>query len=222
MILLCRSGSIRQDYASWGTGIYLSGVRGPHAEGEGHQEVHQTGHLRVAVVALEDPGDQKGYGTCDTAHDQRAVVILVGVRGISLLTREYGKGYRELARRRGCVFVPDLLDGLFGDGDLMSDQIHPNAAGYAVIANQFIATINAHFKAQIPPVDLTPFVFGDESDGSVAVTAQQAPSFVFSPGTLGDVPRILGIDLAKIPKSKRLESSARSAPHKRTRSSRRP
>ena len=117
----------------------------------------------------------------------------------------------------GIEYGPDFLTG----GLFSYDAIHPTSMGYAVIANQFITTINAHFNAQIPPVDLTPFVFGEESDGSVGVTAQQAPSFVFSPGTLATVPIVLGLDFSELPGIKRLNSSTRSAPRKRTRPTRR-
>lgn len=48
-----------------------------------------------------------------------------------------------------------LTGGVFG-----YDGVHPTAFGYAYIANQFIAAINAGFGASIPPVNLYPYVFG--------------------------------------------------------------
>jgi lysophospholipase L1-like esterase len=51
------------------------------------------------------------------------------------------------------------------------DGVHPTAFGYAFIANQFIAAINARFDGDIPPVNLLPFVFGTASAASTVPTA---------------------------------------------------
>lgn len=37
------------------------------------------------------------------------------------------------------------------------DGVHPNARGYALVANQFIQTINAYYGASIPPADVTKY-----------------------------------------------------------------
>jgi lysophospholipase L1-like esterase len=44
--------------------------------------------------------------------------------------------YARVAEREGCLLVPDLLAGIVRKPDLMSDSIHPNAAGYAVLAGR--------------------------------------------------------------------------------------
>lgn len=48
-----------------------------------------------------------------------------------------------------------LLGGIFS-----YDGVHPTDLGYAVIANEFIAAINDTYGAEIPPVNLYPFIFG--------------------------------------------------------------
>lgn len=49
----------------------------------------------------------------------------------------------------------------FLTGGLFSfDGVHPTAFGYAVVAQQFIDAINAQYGADIPQVDLFPYVFG--------------------------------------------------------------
>ena len=68
-------------------------------------------------------------------HDSGAVVVLLGVRG-GLLTDSYKGEYQSLAQSQGAAYVPDVLDGLFGNADLMSDTIHPNDAGYLLIADK--------------------------------------------------------------------------------------
>jgi acyl-CoA thioesterase-1 len=70
-----------------------------------------------------------------TIHDSGAVVMLLGVRG-GLLRDEYQGDYQDLAQSLGTAYVPNVLDGLFGNPSLMSDAIHPNDAGYQVIADK--------------------------------------------------------------------------------------
>lgn len=72
----------------------------------------------------------------DRLQARGALVVLIGVEGFPLVHGDYGDRYRELARETGCVYVPDILDDVFGDPALMYDQFHPNAAGYARIARR--------------------------------------------------------------------------------------
>lgn len=64
-----------------------------------------------------------------------AAVLLLGVRG-DVLGSGAADEYEALAERTGSAYVPDVLDGLFGDNRYMSDGIHPNDAGYARIAER--------------------------------------------------------------------------------------
>lgn len=64
-----------------------------------------------------------------------AIAVVVDTGGSPLMGR-YSKAYKKIARERGAVFVPGILDGIFGKKDLMSDQIHPNTVGYALIAEK--------------------------------------------------------------------------------------
>ena len=68
--------------------------------------------------------------------DRGALVVLGGI-DIPLFGRGYGSAYRDLAERTGAVLVPDALDGIMGRPALMSDAIHPNGDGYAVMADHF-------------------------------------------------------------------------------------
>lgn len=62
-----------------------------------------------------------------------AVVILLGVQG-GLFGDEYRSDFEALAARLHTGYVPNVLDGIIGHNDLMSDPIHPNDAGYKIIA----------------------------------------------------------------------------------------
>ena len=66
-----------------------------------------------------------------------ALVILIGTEGFKILSKvDYGERYQALARETGAVYVPDLMRGVLADRALMVDQIHPNARGYAKIAQR--------------------------------------------------------------------------------------
>ena len=73
-----------------------------------------------------------------------------------------------------------LTGGLFG-----YDGVHPTPLGYAYIANKFIDAINTDFGAQIPEVDLYPFVFGPLPTGAVTVSGKASResygNYIFTP-----------------------------------------
>lgn len=63
-----------------------------------------------------------------------ALVILISID--FPLGGSWTKRYRELAVATGCPQVPDQLSGIFGHRELMSDEVHPNAKGYAIMADK--------------------------------------------------------------------------------------
>jgi lysophospholipase L1-like esterase len=78
--------------------------------------------LREIVAAIQQRG---------------AMVVLVGVEGYGILGHDdYGTEWEKVAREMGCVWVPDILGGIVGNPPLMSDPIHPNAAGYRKFAEK--------------------------------------------------------------------------------------
>lgn len=66
-------------------------------------------------------------------HDIR--VVLLGVRG-GLLNDIFEDRFAQLAKEQDVPFVPNVLDGILDDKALMFDAIHPNNAGYAIIADK--------------------------------------------------------------------------------------
>jgi lysophospholipase L1-like esterase len=64
-----------------------------------------------------------------------AAVLLLGIRG-GLFYDEYAGDFKAFARNHGTAFVPNVLDGLLGNTALMSDQVHPNDAGYTKVADK--------------------------------------------------------------------------------------
>ena len=69
-------------------------------------------------------------------HAQGALVVVGGI-DVPLFGRGFGDEYRALCSRTGAVLVPNVFDDIMGRPNLMADRIHPNARGYAVMAEHF-------------------------------------------------------------------------------------
>jgi acyl-CoA thioesterase I len=69
------------------------------------------------------------------------VTMLLGVRG-GLFGSSYDKMYKRIAKNTGSVYISNVLSGLFGNPQYMSDTIHPNDLGYAKIAERVAEKLN--------------------------------------------------------------------------------
>jgi len=78
-------------------------------------------NLRTMVEAIQNRG---------------ARVIIAGLE-FPFRDRGFGRGYKQLADRTGAILIPNILEGILGNRELMSDPIHPNDAGYKIIAERF-------------------------------------------------------------------------------------
>lgn len=70
-----------------------------------------------------------------------AIPVLVSVPELSVIAAVSGRLgdspiYRELADEEGVVLVDDVFADVLSDPELRADRIHPNAAGYRVMAGQ--------------------------------------------------------------------------------------
>jgi len=72
----------------------------------------------------------------EALQEQGARVIIGGLK-FPLRDRGFGKAYRKLADETGASLIPNILEGIFGNRDLMSDPIHPNDKGYKIMAERF-------------------------------------------------------------------------------------
>ncbi len=72
----------------------------------------------------------------ESIQNQGARVIVGGLK-FPFRDRGFGKGYEELSDQTGAILIPNILEDVIGNRKLMSDPIHPNDAGYKVIAERF-------------------------------------------------------------------------------------
>ncbi len=73
------------------------------------------------------------------------------LRDIAAVSGATGSGYNIGG---GINVKSDFISG----GIFSLDGVHPNTLGYAVVANGFIKTINAHFGSSIPLLDLASYI----------------------------------------------------------------
>jgi acyl-CoA thioesterase I len=72
----------------------------------------------------------------DSIQKQGARVIIGGLK-FPLRDRGFGRAYKKLANETGAALIPNILGGIIGNRDLMSDPIHPNDKGYKIMAERF-------------------------------------------------------------------------------------
>lgn len=104
-----------------------------------------AGRPRVVLLCLGGNDGLRRVGMAETfanlsaiiaeLHGAGAFVVLIGVRSATLRDK-YGAEFERLAKERRVLYLPNILDGLLGKPSLMLDQIHPNEAGYRVIAER--------------------------------------------------------------------------------------
>ncbi|MGH7875386.1 MAG: GDSL-type esterase/lipase family protein [Candidatus Binatia bacterium] len=64
-----------------------------------------------------------------------AMVVIAGMK-LGFFTDEYGAIFEETAQQLGALYVAQVMKGILNDSALKSDSIHPNGAGYRVIAQR--------------------------------------------------------------------------------------
>ena len=76
------------------------------------------------------------------ALQKQGIMVIIGGLSFGLADRGYGKAYLNLAKQTGVGLVPNILEGIIGKAELMSDPIHPNDKGYAAVAERFFKVLN--------------------------------------------------------------------------------
>jgi len=78
-------------------------------------------HLKEIIVAIQDQG----------------ALVIVGGISIPFWGRGFGAMYQKVCRETQALLIPNIFEGIMGDKRLMSDAIHPNDRGYALMAQKF-------------------------------------------------------------------------------------
>src|SRR5690606_29303950 len=65
-------------------------------------------------------------------------------------------------------------------GTFSLDGVHPTPLGYGVAANVFLEAINETYDADIPLVDLYPFVFGSDASAIPSIPGALVSEIVYT------------------------------------------
>ncbi len=132
------------------------GVSGDTTEA-GLARVSQIGQYKPRIVLLLLSGNDRlrripeeqtleNLGKIITyIQDRGAMVVLLGVRG-NVLSNSFDKKLEQLSLDYKTAYVPDVLDGLFGNSEYMSDPIHPNDLGYEKVAEKVYPVLVKYMK----------------------------------------------------------------------------
>lgn len=100
---------------------------------------------RIVIIGLGGNDFLRGVPISSTEANLRTIirkiqsaggmVVLLGFKFPSL-SANYDKMYKRVAKEEKCLFIPGTLKGILTDPALKSDEIHPNARGYAVMAER--------------------------------------------------------------------------------------
>jgi len=71
---------------------------------------------------------------------QGAMVAIAGMK-LGLFTDEFAAIYEDTAKEFGALYIPQVMKGILSDSKLKSDPIHPNGAGYRLIAERIAVRI---------------------------------------------------------------------------------
>jgi acyl-CoA thioesterase I len=79
---------------------------------------------------------------------KKVMVALVDI-STPFVMEEYAKPYRALAKQYGVIFIPQVLDGIITEPALKSDFMHPNEAGYKIIAHRVYRAILPYLNRNV-------------------------------------------------------------------------
>ena len=74
----------------------------------------------------------------------KGALVVVGGVDFPIWGRGFGDGYRVLCKDSGAVLIANVFDGIMENPELMSDSIHPNDAGYTIMAERFYEAVKPY------------------------------------------------------------------------------
>lgn len=77
--------------------------------------------------------------------NQGTITVVLGVRS-GIVGGGADAEYENLAKQTNSLYMSDVLAGLFGRSELMSDALHPNDKGYAQIAERLTPIVSNYIR----------------------------------------------------------------------------
>ena len=76
-----------------------------------------------------------------TVSDEGINIVLLAPPG-GLLRDPYAQVYKTLAKKYSTELVPNVLSGILGRSEFMSDTVHPNSRGYKKMSEKVLPALN--------------------------------------------------------------------------------
>jgi len=86
----------------------------------------------------------KNLRTIIESIQKRGAMVVVGGIDIRVHRRGFGDAYKKVCQETGALLIPDILENIWENPDLMSDFIHPNSEGYKIIAQRFYRALEPY------------------------------------------------------------------------------
>jgi len=102
----------------------------------GIPEDETAANLRKIIKMIQDEGAMTAI--CDIS----AGSSIIG--GLDV----YHKKMKRLSKNTGSIFIPRLMEGILQDPSMKSDHMHPNAAGYRLIAERVYESIKPYLRGR--------------------------------------------------------------------------
>jgi len=100
---------------------------------------------RIVIIGLGGNDFLRGEPIATTEANLRNIIKQVQAGGAMVvvlgfdfpsLTANYGNMYKRIASDDHCLLIPGMLHGIIANPALKSDEIHPNAKGYQLMAER--------------------------------------------------------------------------------------
>lgn len=99
----------------------------------GNDRIRGLGHERAAAAVAQ---------IVDAVQNAGAIAVVVDTGGPQM--GAYTAAYKKIAKEKQAVFVPGIVRGIFHKKEYKSDMIHPNAAGYKIVADRIYQAIKPY------------------------------------------------------------------------------
>ncbi len=99
----------------------------------GNDRIRGLGHTRAAEAVAQ---------IVDAVQSAGAIAVIVDTGGPQM--NAYSVAYKKIAKEKQAIFVPGILKGIFNKSAYKSDMVHPNAAGYEIIAQRIYKEIKPY------------------------------------------------------------------------------
>ncbi len=111
---------------------------------------------RIVIVGLGGNDYLRGAAISSTEANLRtivrriqgagAMVVLLGFKFPSF-NANYESMYERVGEEEGCLLIPEMLAGITTDPSMKSDEIHPNARGYELMAKRVAGPLQKLMRA---------------------------------------------------------------------------